>query len=125
MTTQPVTQIPQNRSAEIKHTPGPWRFCDNSLHWKTNPFSVTVRKHGVHSSTVANIPHRETISMDEQRSNAKLISQTPEMWTCLLSMLRWYSNRLNGHDISPYDKQPPEIQRAMRVYKSITGEDYK
>lgn len=53
-----------------------------------------------------------------------LHEQAPEMFTCIISMLRWYSNRLNGHDISPYENQPPEIQRAMRVYKAITGEDY-
>lgn len=48
-----------------------------------------------------------------------------ELFGCLLSMLRWYSNRLDGHNISPYENQPPEIQRAMNVYKTITGEDYK
>lgn len=48
-----------------------------------------------------------------------------ELFSCLLSMLRWYSNRLDGHNISPYENQPPEIQRAMNVYKNITGEDYK
>ena len=54
----------------------------------------------------------------------RMQSSAPELFGCLLSMLRWYSNRLDGHNISPIENQPPEIQRAMRVYKTITGEDY-
>lgn len=37
----------------MNHTPGPWRFNDNTQWWKTNPYSVTVRKPGVSSATVA------------------------------------------------------------------------
>jgi hypothetical protein len=55
----------------------------------------------------------------------KLRDLAPEMFGVLLSMLRWYSNRLDGHNISPYKNQPPEIQRAMDVYKAITNEDYR
>lgn len=55
----------------------------------------------------------------------KLYQSAPEMFECLISMLRWYSNRLDGHNISPINNQPPEIQRAMTIFKQITGEDYK
>lgn len=55
----------------------------------------------------------------------KLYQNAPEMFECVLSMLRWYSNRIDGHNISPYENQPPEIQRAMRVFKTVMGEDYK
>jgi len=82
--------------------------------------SVTSNK-----STIANIPNRRSIPDDQKESNARLIAASPELFGCLLSMLKWYSNRLDGHNISPYDNQPPEIQRAMDVYKTITGEDYK
>lgn len=61
------------------HTPGPWRFNDNTQWWKTNPYSVTVRKHGVHSATVANIPARATITPEEQQANARLIAAAPEL----------------------------------------------
>ena len=54
-----------------------------------------------------------------------LYQSAPEMFECILSMLRWYSNRLDGHNVSPYENQPPEIQRAMRVFKAVMGEDYK
>ena len=107
-----------------KHTPGPWRFSDNTSYWVTNPYSIFVRKPGVHSTTIANIPNRRSVPDEEKRANALLIAHAPELLGCVISMLRWYSNRLNGHDISPYENQPPEIQRAMRVFKEIIGEDY-
>jgi len=66
-----------------KHTPGPWNLSFNS-NWKTNPFSITVRKRGVHSTTVANIPTRMTIPPQEQRANATLLSTAPEMLEILL-----------------------------------------
>jgi hypothetical protein len=55
----------------------------------------------------------------------KLYQCAPELFECVVSMMRWYSNRLDGHNISPIENQPPEIQRAMRVFKTITGQDYK
>lgn len=55
----------------------------------------------------------------------KLYQSAPEMFECILSMLFWYSNRLDGHNVSPFENQPPEIQRAMRVFKTIMGEEYK
>jgi len=65
-----------------KHTPGPWRLNENN-NWKTNPFSVTVRKPGVHSTTVANIPTRMTVPPQEQQANARLISAAPDLLEAL------------------------------------------
>lgn len=62
-----------------KHTPGPWRLNDNTKYWKTNIFSITVRKHGVSSSTVANIPARATIPVSEAWANARLIAAAPDL----------------------------------------------
>lgn len=66
-----------------KYTPGPWRLNDNTKYWKTNIFSITVRKHGVSSSTVANIPARATIPVSEAWANARLISAAPELFEAL------------------------------------------
>lgn len=68
-----------------KHTPGPWLLNENN-NWKTNPFSVTVRKPGVHSTTVANIPTRMTIPPSEQQANARLISAAPDLLDALITM---------------------------------------
>lgn len=68
-----------------KHTPGPWLLNENN-NWKTNPFSVTVRKPGVHSTTVANIPTRMTIPPSEQQANARLISAAPDLFDALITM---------------------------------------
>lgn len=68
-----------------KHTPGPWLLNENN-NWKTNPFSVTVRKPGVHSTTVANIPTRMTIPPTEQQANARLISAAPDLLDALITM---------------------------------------
>ena len=62
-----------------KHTPGPWRLNDNTKYWKTNIFSITVRKHGVSSSTVANVPARATIPVSEAWANARLIAAAPDL----------------------------------------------
>ncbi len=67
------------------HTPGPWLLNENDG-WKTNPFSVTVRKPGVHSTTIANIPTRQTISPEEQQANARLISAAPDLLDALLNL---------------------------------------
>ena len=67
------------------HTPGPWLLNENN-NWKTNPFSVTVRKRGVHSTTVANIPTRMTIPPQEQQANARLISAAPDLLNALMTM---------------------------------------
>ncbi len=82
----------------IKHTPGPWLLNKNN-NWKTNPFSVTVRKPGVHSTTVANIPTRMTISPAEQQANAHLIAAAPEMLAALQGFQNaWIANRLVTSD---------------------------
>lgn len=69
-----------------KHTPGPWLFNDNSEYWTTHPFSVTVRKRGVHAVAVANIPARATIELSEAKANAQLIAAAPDLLDALVTM---------------------------------------
>lgn len=66
----------------MNHTSGPWLLSHNT-NWKTNPFSVTVRKPGVHNTTVANIPLRMTIPPQEQQANARLIAAAPDLLAAL------------------------------------------
>ena len=108
-----------------QHTPGPWRLNENN-NWKTNPFSVTVRKFGVHSTTIANIPNRKTVPDAEQRANAMLMAHAPEMLELLRTFVGWYSNKEkdNFHKVMPFKNQPPEIQAAMKLIEKTTGESY-
>jgi hypothetical protein len=69
----------------MKHTKEKWMLSENDG-WKTNPFSIIVRKHGVHSTTIANIPTRQTISPEEQQANARLISAAPDLLDALLNL---------------------------------------
>ena len=69
----------------MKHTKQEWRLNENS-NWKTNPFSITVRVRGVHSTTIANIPTRMTIPPQEQKANARLISAAPDLLDALVTM---------------------------------------
>lgn len=70
----------------MKHTKETWLLNEN-FNWKTNPFSITVRKRGVHSATIANIPTRMTIPPQEQQANARLIAAAPDLWEALHAML--------------------------------------
>jgi adenine specific DNA methylase Mod len=70
----------------MTYTKEQWRFNDNSRHWKTHPFSVTCRKTGVSSATIANIPARATISLEEQKANARLIAAAPELLGALMML---------------------------------------
>lgn len=108
----------------FKPTPGPWWYAgDLDDVFKIGQGDVEIAT--VHPAKLPDGVKFGVFDPGDTRANAKLIAASPEMFECLLSMLRWYSNRLNGHDISPIENQPPEIQRAMKVYKTITGEDYK
>ena len=70
----------------MTHSPERWVLNENN-NWKTNPFSVTVRKRGVHSTTIANIPTRMTVPPQEQKANARLIAAAPELFDALKLML--------------------------------------
>lgn len=69
----------------MSHTKQEWRLNINN-NWKTNPFSITARKHGVHSTTIANIPTRMSIPPLEQQANARLISAAPDLLDALLKL---------------------------------------
>jgi hypothetical protein len=73
------------RASVNKHTPGPWRLNENNS-WKTHPFSITVRKPGVNSTTIANIPTRVTLTPQEHQANARLISAAPDLLEALQTM---------------------------------------
>jgi len=69
-----------------QHSQEKWQYNEN-FNWKTHPFSVTVRKRGVHSAVVANIPTRATIPPQEQMANARLIAAAPDLLVALQAML--------------------------------------
>lgn len=94
-----------------KHTPGPW-LLNHNTNWKTNPFSVTVRKYGVHSTTVANIPTRMTIPPQEQQANARLIAAAPDLLEALQAII--------GHDAHLLNHWRVETARA--AIAKATGE---
>lgn len=96
------------------NTPGPWLFNHNN-NWKTNPFSITVRKPGVHSATVANIPTRMTIPPQEQQANARLIAAAPE----LLDMLTKLIGAIDRMPSNPADGLADE---ARELIAKATGE---
>jgi hypothetical protein len=80
-----------------KHTPGPWRFNDNTKWWKTNPFSITVPRHGVYRAAIANIPAKATISRLEAEANARLISAAPDLLEALMTFpqsIAWTDDEL-------------------------------
>jgi len=105
-----------------EHTPGPWRLQDNTKDWKTNPWSVTVRKPGVNQVTLANLPARATMDPIEQAANARLVASAPEMFDLLMRFVYWYSNKDEDFERTmPIKNQPPEIQDAMRLLDRITG----
>jgi hypothetical protein len=71
-----------------KHTPGPWKFRDDSKVFKTNPFSVYIKGRGVHSAAIANIPRKQTIFEEEALANALLIAAAPELLAALQGLLK-------------------------------------
>lgn len=97
----------------MTHTPGPWRLDNNIAYgWKTNPFSITVRKRGVHSTTVANIPAKQTISRDEAEANARLIAAAPELLEALKDMLDGHEDACTGYGEGAADKARVAIAKA-------------
>lgn len=70
-----------------EHTPGPWSLENNIAYgWKTNPYSITVRKRGVHCVAVANIPAKKTITREEALANARLIAAAPDLLEALMTL---------------------------------------
>ena len=95
-----------------KHTPQFWKFNDNSEWYKTNPFSITVRKRGVHSAVVANIPSRTTIPHEEAKANALLIAAAPDLLEALIDVLKY-----DGYEIPA-----TEYNKARAAITKATGE---
>jgi len=99
-----------------------WRLVKHDT-WKTNPISITVKRPGVHSTTIANFPARETITPEDSYAYARMMVCAPEMIELLRRFVGWYSNRYEGSDmVMPIKNQPPEIQDAMRLLEKVTDE---
>jgi hypothetical protein len=65
------------------HTQGWWYLSVNKS-WKTNPFSIVVRKDGVHRTTIANLPARKTIGPEEREATARLLTAAPDLLEALI-----------------------------------------
>ena len=99
-----------------------WRLVKHDT-WKTNPISITVKRPGVHSTTIANFPTRATITPEDSYAYARMMVCAPEMVELLRRFVGWYSNRYEGSDmVMPIKNQPPEIQDAMRLLEKVTDE---
>jgi hypothetical protein len=96
-----------------KHTPGPWKFRDDSKHFKTNPFSIYVQGGGVHSAAIANMPNKKTIPESEARANALLIAAAPDMLYALEDLLAAVAE----HDGPKSQDELGVIGRAMMAVK--------
>ena len=70
------------------YTKEEWRFNDNTRWgWKENPYSVTCRKPGQHSVTIAAIKNCASIPDTEKRANAMLIYAAPDLLNALVDLL--------------------------------------
>jgi hypothetical protein len=65
------------------HTQGWWYLSVNKS-WKTNPFSIVVRKDGVYRTTIANLPARKTIGPEEREATARLLTAAPDLLEALI-----------------------------------------
>jgi len=78
-----------------------WLFNDNTKHgWITDPYSITCRKFGVHSTTIANIPNRKTISDEERKANALLIAAAPDLLMALEAVIRGIPDTWEGVQVA-------------------------
>lgn len=98
------------------HTPEPWTLSEN-FNWRTHPFSVVVRRPGVHATAVANIPTRMTIPPEQQRANARLIAAAPSLLSALQLMLQLC------HDVERDDETVAAVAAARSaISRATTGE---
>lgn len=97
-----------------QYTKEKWRYSEN-FNWKTHPFSITARKRGVHSATIANIPVRATIPPEEQRANARLIAAAPDLLEALREMLLCcYDEERDDQTIAAVESARTAIAKATR-----------
>lgn len=102
----------------MKHSKEQWLLNEN-FNWKTNPFSITVRKRGVHSATIANIPTRMTVPPEEQRANARLIAAAPDLLDALHAMLACC------YDEERDDETVEAVHRARSALAKAEGKNGK
>lgn len=80
-----------------KHTPGPWKFYDDSNDGKTNRIEIVAI-----GKTVARIYHSVP---EEDLPNARLIAAAPELLAALQAVADYWA----GGDV------PADIDAAMRA----------
>jgi hypothetical protein len=99
---------------KLQHTKETWRYNENS-YWKTHPFSISVRKRGVNSAVVANIPVRATIPPEEQKANARLISAAPDLLEALQEVI-------DAADGGGWAQLDPMLSKQRAALKKARGE---
>lgn len=95
-----------------KHTPGPWQYSfeGGTVAFILESDGATVAKISVTENSTAH----STLA-----ANARLIAAAPELLAALKDCVFWYANR--DDELWPFEKQPPEIQRAMAAIAKAEG----
>jgi len=101
---------------EDEYTKEEWMFNDNTVWgWRSTPYSITCRKHGAHSVTIAAIRSGTSIPYTEKRANALLIAAAPKLLTVLTEMLRVFP------DIERDDETVKVVAAARKVLARARG----
>lgn len=87
--------------SDIKHTPGPWSFYDDSNDGKTNRIEIVAI-----GKTVARIYHSVP---EEDLPNARLIAAAPELLEALIAV------------VSVADRATVEFDKARDAIDKATG----
>lgn len=96
----------------MNYTKDKWVLSVND-NWKTNPFSITTRKYGVHSTTIANIPTRMTIPPAEQKANACLVAAAPDLYEALRALFAClYDHERDDETIAAVAQTKAAIEKA-------------
>lgn len=112
-----------------RHTQEPWKLSINTdFGWVTNPYSVWVRKPGVHTVTVANIPARKTITWEERLANARLIAAAPDLLAQLVEaealLCRLYESQpLSARGTAAIDSALSDIRAAITKATKQEGKE--
>lgn len=97
------------------YTKEEWRFNDNTRWgWKDNPYSVTCRKRGVNSATIAAMKNCASIPDTEKRANALLICAAPDLLNALIDLLGvCYDLEINDETVKAVANARAAITKAQ------------